>query len=167
MLDGYTGEVAVQFDQGQIVFEWASTQLTSRLLEGQFPPITRLVPASFAVQSCVDRKMLLESISRVSPFSDDSLASRVILKLDSEAQSLTLTTSTKGKGQGEETIPAQITGDGMNVAFKVKYLSEGLKNIEAAEVQLNFNTATSPSVLLPIGSNIKHTQVIMPIQIHD
>jgi len=67
-------------------------------------------------------------------------------------------------GSGREAIPAQISGDDLEIAFNVKYLLEGLKALNTAEVQMQFNTATSPSILTPLGG-MKMTYLVMPVQV--
>ncbi|MEB3211858.1 MAG: DNA polymerase III subunit beta, partial [Leptolyngbyaceae bacterium] len=67
-------------------------------------------------------------------------------------------------GSGKESIAAQISGEDLDIAFNVKYLLEGLKAFDSAEVQLQFNTATSPAVATPLGG-VKMTYLVMPVQI--
>lgn len=65
---------------------------------------------------------------------------------------------------GEEYLPAQISGEDLDIAFNVKYLSDGLKTMASQEVQLQLNSATMPAVLSPVSGQ-HMTYLIMPIQI--
>jgi DNA polymerase-3 subunit beta len=79
-------------------------------------------------------------------------------------QELVISVDAQDVGNGREAAPAQISGDDLEIAFNVKYLLEGLKVMNTSEVQMQFNTATSPSVLSPLGGT-KMTYLVMPVQV--
>ncbi len=64
----------------------------------------------------------------------------VKLSLSAPNQQLVVSVDAPDVGSGREAVPAQISGDDMEIAFNVKYLLEGLKVITATEVQMQFNT---------------------------
>ncbi|MBW4691950.1 MAG: DNA polymerase III subunit beta [Lyngbya sp. HA4199-MV5] len=164
MLERQTGsDVAVHFDQSQVVFEWTDQRLTSRLLEGQYPNYRQLVPRQFSRQITAERRLLLGALERIAVLADQK-NNIVKLTLDSTNQLLSLSVDAQDVGSGKETIPAQITGDDLDVAFNVKYLMDGLKTIATTEIQIQLNTATSPAIVTPLGS-IKMTYLVMPVQV--
>jgi DNA polymerase III subunit beta len=164
MLDKQAGgSVTVQFDQSQVVFEWTDQRLTSRLLEGQYPNYRQLVPKQFARQLTVERRLLLSALERIAVLADQK-NNIVKLSLDSGAQQIALSVDAQDVGSGREVFPAQITGENLDVAFNVKYLMDGLKVITTSEVQMQLNTATSPTVLSPLGG-MKMTYLVMPVQV--
>ena len=164
MLDrGSSSTVAVKFDPGQIVFEWAEQRLTSRLLEAQYPNYRQLIPRQFAHQVTLDRKALLSGLERISVIADQH-NNIVKMSIIPESQTVSLSVDAQDVGSGQETIAAQITGEGMDVAFNVKYLIEGLKVINTTEIQIQLNTPTSPAILSPLG-NLKMTYLVMPVQV--
>ena len=164
MLERQTGsDVAVHFDHSQVVFEWTDQRLTSRLLEGQYPNYRQLVPRQFSRQITAERRLLLSALERIAVLADQK-NNIVKLTLDSTSQLLTLSVDAQDVGSGKETIPAQISGDDLDVAFNVKYLMDGLKTIATTEIQIQLNTATSPAIVTPLGS-IKMTYLVMPVQV--
>jgi DNA polymerase III subunit beta len=164
MLDrGSSSEVMVQFDQGQVIFEWAQQRLTSRLLEAQYPNYRQLLPRQFAQQVTLERRSFLAALERISVIADQR-NHIVKLNLDAQQQSVSLSVDAQDVGSGQETLPAQITGEGLEVAFNVKYLIEGLKVMTTADIQIQLNTATSPAVMSPLGS-LKMTYLVMPVQV--
>lgn len=159
--------VNLRMDASQLMFELATPQgeerLSCRLLEGQYPNYSQLLPKQFMRQMTVDRALFLAAVDRIAV-----LASRknnvIRLKLDATNQQLGLAAEAPEFGSGEESLPAQISGDSLEVAFNVKYLSDGLKAMNSSEVQLQLNEATTPAVLSPLSGR-KLTYLIMPIQI--
>ncbi len=84
--------------------------------------------------------------------------------MDSVNQQLSLSVDAQDVGSGKETIPAQITGEDLDIAFNVKYLMEGLKVLTTSDVQFQLNTATSPAIVTPLGG-VKMTYLVMPVQV--
>ncbi|MFM7449995.1 MAG: DNA polymerase III subunit beta [Leptolyngbyaceae cyanobacterium] len=166
MLERQTSSaVTVTFDPSQAVFEWPEQRLTSRLLEGQYPNYRQLLPKGFTRQMTIDRRLLLSALERIAVLADQR-NNIVKLSLDSVKQELALSVDAQDVGSGKETVPAQITGEDLEIAFNVKYLMDGLKAIPTTDVQLQTNTATSPAILSPIGG-VKMTYLVMPVQIRN
>lgn len=165
MLQASTADeaIAVRFDQGQLVFEWANQRLTSRLLEGQYPNYRQLIPRQFSRQMTVDRRALTGALERIAVLADQR-NSIVKLSLDGVKGEVVLSVDAQDVGSGRETVQAQISGEDLEIAFNVKYLLEGLKVFNTAEVQMQCNTSTSPAVLTPLGG-MKMTYLVMPVQV--
>ncbi|MFK8182825.1 MAG: DNA polymerase III subunit beta [Phormidesmis sp.] len=155
--------VAFQLDPTQVVFDLGQQRITTRLLDGQYPNYRQLIPKQFERQLTVDRKQLVSSLERIAVMADQR-NNIVKLSITNETQSLALSVEAQEVGSGLENLPAQITGEDLDIAFNVRYLLEGLKALPSSEVQVQCNTATSPSVLTPLGG-AKMTYLVMPVQI--
>jgi DNA polymerase III subunit beta len=155
--------IAVTFDQGQLIVEWANQRLTSRLLEGQYPNYRQLIPKQFSRQMTCDRRLLTSALERIAVLADQK-NSIVKMGLGTAEQETILSVDAQDVGSGREAVPAQISGEDLDIAFNVKYLLEGLKALTTTEVQMQFNTATSPAILTPLGG-MKMTYLVMPVQV--
>jgi DNA polymerase-3 subunit beta len=162
-LQNSTDAIAVRFDQGQLIFEWANQRLTSRLLEGQYPNYRQLIPRQFSRQMTLERRLFISALERIAVIADHK-NSIVKLNLDASKQEMVISVEAQDVGNAREVIAAQISGEDLEVAFNVRYLLEGLKAINTAEIQMQFNTSTSPSVMTPAGGP-KIIYLIMPVQI--
>jgi len=67
--------IAIRFDQGQLIVEWANQRLTSRLLEGQYPNYRQLIPKQFSRQMTCDRRLLTSALERIAVLADQKIAS--------------------------------------------------------------------------------------------
>ena len=155
--------IAFQLDDTQAVFDLGQQRITTRLLEGQYPNYQQLIPKQFERQLTLDRKQFTASLERIAVMADQR-NNIVKLSIDQAAGSLALSVEAQEVGNGLETLPAQVTGESLDIAFNVRYLLEGLKALPSSEVQIQCNTATSPSVLTPLGGT-KITYLVMPVQI--
>jgi len=155
--------IAVRFDQGQLIFEWENQRLTSRLLEGQYPNYRQLIPRQFSRQMTVDRRAFTSSLERIAVLADQK-NNIVKFNIDAATQEVVLSVDAPDVGSGRESMPAQVTGDDLEIAFNVKYLLEGLKAFNTTDIQMQFNTSTSPSIIVPLGG-MKMTYLVMPVQV--
>jgi DNA polymerase III subunit beta len=169
MLGRTKSNLSMHFDKTQAIFEFATEQgsarLTSRLLEGQYPDYHQLIPRKFDRQITIDRQALISGLERIGVLAVQK-NNVVKLVLDSKLQKLHLSAEAPQLGSGEESIPSQISGNDLEIAFNVKYMVDGLKSMPGSEVQLQIKTAATPAVLSPLADT-KLTYLIMPIQIRN
>ncbi|HEY9901446.1 MAG TPA: DNA polymerase III subunit beta [Candidatus Sericytochromatia bacterium] len=173
-----TDTVMLHFEQGQIVFQAGEQaiaeehptpllplgyRLTSRTLEGQYPAYRQLIPRQFQRQITIERRQLLSAVERIAVLADQK-NNIVKFSIDSINQQLSLSVEAQDVGSGRESMPAQISGDSLEIAFNVKYLIDGLKALSTSDIQMQMNTADTPVILTPLGG-LKMTYLIMPVQI--
>jgi DNA polymerase-3 subunit beta len=155
--------VSLQFEQGQIVFQGGEHRLTSRTLEGQYPAYRQLIPQQFKRQITIDRRQLLSAVERIAVLADQK-NNIVKFSIDQAGQELSISVEAQDVGSGRESMPAQVSGESLEIAFNVKYLIDGLKALSTSEIQMQMNTADTPVILTPLGG-LKMTYLIMPVQI--
>jgi DNA polymerase III subunit beta len=160
-----TDTVALHFEQGQIIFQGTEQRLTTRTLEGQYPPYRQLIPSQFQRQLTIDRRKLLNAVERIAVLADQK--NNVIkFNIDSVNQHLSLSVEAQDVGSGQESMAAQVTGEGLDIAFNVKYLIDGLKALSTSDIQIQMNAPNSPVILTPLGGR-KMTYLVMPVQIRN
>jgi DNA polymerase-3 subunit beta len=154
--------VAVYLDQGQVVFAWQNQQLTSRTLEGQYPAYRQLIPRQFERQVTLERKQFISTLERIAVLADQK-NNIVKVSIDNANQEVTLSCEAQDVGSGTESMPAQISGEDIDIAFNVKYLIEGLKELPSSEIQMHLNKSLTPVIFTPLGG-LKMTYLAMPVQ---
>lgn len=157
--------VALDLDETQVIFELNDQRLTSRKLEGAYPAYHQLIPSQFNRQVTLERRNLVSSIERVAVLADQK-NNIVKFRLDTTGQKLHLSVEAQDVGSGEESLSAQVTGDNLEIAFNVKYLTEGLKALPSNEIQMQLNENNQPVIFSPLGA-IRMTYLIMPVQIRN
>jgi DNA polymerase-3 subunit beta len=157
--------VALYFDQGQVVFEFGNQRLTSRTLEGQYPAYHLLIPKQFQRELTLERKQFLSSLERIAVLADQK-NNLVKVSLNGDAQEITLSVESQDVGSAMETMPAQISGEDIDIAFNIKYLMEGLKALPASSVLMQMNTNLTPVIFTPLGG-LKMTYLAMPVQLRN
>jgi DNA polymerase III subunit beta len=155
--------IALHFDQGQVVFSWQNQRLTSRTLEGQYPAYRQLIPRQFEREVTIERRQFISTLERIAVLADQK-NNIVKLNIDGDAQEITLSCEAQDVGSGRESMPAQISGQNIEIAFNIKYLMEGLKELPSSEIQMHLNQSLTPVIFTPLGG-LKMTYLAMPVQI--
>ncbi|TAE54217.1 MAG: DNA polymerase III subunit beta [Nostocales cyanobacterium] len=157
--------ISLYLDQGQIVFAWQNQRLTSRTLEGQYPAYQQLIPRQFERQVVLERKQFISTLERIAVLADQK-NNIVKISIDNENQEITLSCEAQDVGSGTESMPAQISGEDIDIAFNVKYLMEGLKELPSTEIQMHLNQSLTPVIFTPLGG-LKMTYLAMPVQLRN
>jgi DNA polymerase III subunit beta len=156
--------VRVSFDESQIIFEYGDRLLTSLRILGDYPAYNRLIPQSFSRQMIVERKRLLNSLELVAVLAQKN--NIVKFSLDRDRGELIISADAKDIGSAKQSIPAEIMGENIDIAFNIKYLMDGLKAINATEIKMQLNEWNQPVIFRPLGS-LKMTYLVMPVQIRN
>lgn len=129
------GAIAVKFDRANMIFQSANQILISRLLDGTYPNYRQLIPNRFDRQVTVERKLFLSALERIAVLADQK-NNIVKITIDSIGQEISLSVEAPDVAAGRESLPAQISGEDVEIAFNVKYLLDGLKALPSNEIQI-------------------------------
>lgn len=155
--------ITMRADRANAIFALPNGTLITRLLDGTYPNYRQLIPTRLERTVTLERKLFLSALERISVLADQK-NNVVKIAIDATAQEIALSVEAPDIAAGRESLPAQISGDDLEVAFNAGYLKQGLQTQSTNEVQLQFNNATSPSLLIPIGG-IDQVYLLMPVQI--
>jgi DNA polymerase-3 subunit beta len=158
-----TDTVSLHCDDSQVVFELGEQRLTSRKLDGAYPAYQQLIPQQFIRRVTLERKRLLSSLELVAVLADQK-NNLVKFSLDKNQGQLSLSVEAQDLGNAKDSMPAEITGEDLDIAFNVKYLMDGLKAIPATEIQMQLNEGNQPVIFTPLGG-LKMTYLVMPVQL--
>lgn len=157
-------EVQIGFAKNYAVFEMGKTTVFCRLLEGPFPDYRQVLPSEHPKKVTMSRIELLGAIRRVSVLADQ--ATRQI-KLSVKDGAVEVATRTADVGEGTEDVPAQYSGEEMEIGYNAGYLVDSLGTMESDEITLSVNTPVSASVIWPAeqekGEQL--TCLIMPVRL--
>lgn len=162
-----TVEITITENQNQILFHTDKVELVTQLIEGNFPDVQRLVPASYETRTVVDRAPFMKAVARADIFARDAAhIIRIQMQQNDNGLPGTLTLSAESTELGEnvEELIATVEGEGMEIAFNAKYLLELLKVIDSPQVVIETSNSNAPGVIRPIGVE-GFTHVIMPMHI--
>ena len=155
-------KVEVSFDEQIMVFKLGDRFLTSTKISGDYPAYGQLIPQNFSREITLDRKRLLSSLELVAVLAQKN--NLVKFSLDPEKSELVVSADAQDVGNAEQSLPAQIIGDDIEIAFNIKYLMDGLKALPTPEIKMQLNEWNQPVIFAPLGG-LKMTYLVMPVQI--
>ena len=132
----------------------------SRILDGSYPDVAKLVPDAFKHTITVNRHRFTRALERVAIIAD---AHNSIVKLTAGSGGLEISAEADANN-GRELLAIEGAATG-TWAFNVHYLLDGIKAFKPAEaITIHANTATTPVVLTPSDMD-GVTYLVMPVQI--
>jgi len=139
---GNTEQVAVSLTTPGIAdiigFAAAGKETTSLLIDGNYPPVRKLLPESSSISTVVEAAELIEAVRRMSLVAERHTPVRIVF---SEGQAA-LNAGTGEDAQASEIIPAVLHGEEVTVAFNPHFLMDGLSVIGTKYVRISLTNAT-------------------------
>ncbi len=145
----------------QILFQLEDTVLNSQLIEGTFPDYRRIIPPSHSTRVVLGREEMLQACKRAAIFARDVA---YIVKLAVEPGEVTISADSSESGQGSTRLMANVDGEGMEIAFNVRFLIDVLSALNGPQVALELNAPTNPGVLREVGEDA-FVHVVMPMHL--
>jgi DNA polymerase-3 subunit beta len=155
----------------QIYFAFGKTEITSRLIEGQFPDYQRIIPPDAKTKVKVSTTDFLRATRAAAVFArDNSNIVRLECSPSKENAELALGSilvkSTSAEmGDNEGNLDAVVEGDDTQIAFNGRYLRDALEAIDTPEVLLQITGPSSPGIIRPAGEPNGYLHVIMPMHV--
>lgn len=153
--------VYVHIGKQMVAFSNEQMQIMSRLCEGPFPNYKNVIPQNTKWTCTISREDFLESIKRISVFSDP--LTRALL-LEVEETKMTLSAHSSDTGTASEDI--KCTGNGsFKVGYNATYLEQALKTLEGEEVKLSMEDDSRAGLIEEKTEDLDHMIILMPIRI--
>lgn len=157
--------VKMQITENQALFIFGNTHFYSRLLEGNYPETSRLIPESSDTRLEITASDLLASIERASLLSHESRNNVVKLSVNPENKIATVSGTSADVGNVEEEINAdQIVGNPLEISFNPDYMRDALKSFGQTKILISFTTALRPFTLVPTEEKANFVQLITPVR---
>ena len=156
--------VSLFCERGQVVVLAADQMVTSRTLEGTYPNYRQLIPDGFSRTIDLDRRGFISALERIAVLADQH--NNVVRIATEPATGLVqISADAQDVGSGSESLPAEINGDAVQIAFNARYVLDGLKAMDCDGVRLSCNAPTTPAILTPANDDPGLTYLVMPVQI--
>jgi DNA polymerase-3 subunit beta len=167
ILTAVDADVEVSYNNSHILFNFENITLVSRLIEGKYPNYEAVIPKDNPNVLTVDKTAFLNTIRRVSIFSNKT-THQVRLKIVGSSLSISAE-DLDFSNEGFEQLPCSYSGDDMEIGFNSKFLMEMLNNIDSEQVTLNMSAPNRAGILVPADSEDDNEQLmmlVMPIMLN-
>lgn len=147
-------------DEKQVMFFNDNFSLVSGLLKGDFPDYKQLLPKEYKCKMVTKNQVLIDTIERVSLVINDD--KKWFVELTTYPDEVFIC-ATGENGKSHETVPAEISGQEILIAFNEKSLVECLKAIEKENITINFSFEKGPCVISS-DEDSSYFILIMPVK---
>ena len=155
-------EIEVVLGERDVVFRVGTTEVTTRLIEGEFPNYQQLIPTGYPNKLTVSRDALQAAVNRVRLVGGGRDGAAI--RLSMSAEGLQLTATAQDVGEAHEELEAKYEGTDLTVAFNSNFLLDGIDAAGSDEVVLESIDPLKPAVMRT-PSSAGFLYLLMPVRI--
>lgn len=157
-------DIAVQLiiSTNQVALAFEQTRVVSRLIEGSYPDYTEIIPKEASTTVTALRGDVIAAVRMASLFARD-VAHHIRLK-SSASTGFSIQAVSSSVGQNTATVPGEVSGDELEIAFNAKYLLDALNATPGDTAVLKF-LGTDRPVVVQSGSEEAYLNLVMPLRL--
>jgi len=155
-------EIKFYISENQILFTYGSTELVSRLIEGQYPDYQQIIPTNSKTKISIDRQELIRAVKMASLFSKAGI-NDVNLDFPIGKNQVVISSVSGQTGENITNLEAKVLGDDNSIVVNYRYLLEGLNNIEKEIIKIEVIDSNTPCIIKP-DQDESYLYIIMPIK---
>lgn len=157
-------DVLVAVSDKLVQFYVGSSLIQSRLIDGIFPDVNRLIPAEFGFELLVNASEMINAVDRSSFLKSEGYWT---VKLEASNDSVVISSHSQEIGSSEEAlVPIEYRGGHLKISFSGRYLIEALKSFKTDLVQLLF-VGEMQAFILKNPKDDSIVQLVLPVRTFD
>ncbi|MFA5136044.1 MAG: DNA polymerase III subunit beta [Patescibacteria group bacterium] len=150
-------------EEKTVLFKIGEDSFYTRLIEGEFPPFEKVIPAEKKTTVVVDSSELQTKIKLVSIFARD--ASNIVV-CEFGKRGLILRPKTEGGKENRTHLDIEIEGEEQTIAFNSRFILDFLNNTPEKTTEIELLRADAPVVFKMKGRK-DFIHIIMPVRIQE
>jgi DNA polymerase-3 subunit beta len=159
ILSSEEGPVKIEYNNANANFSFNNVNLICRLIDGKYPNYEAVIPKENPNKLTIDRVAFLNSIKRVSIFSNKT-THQVRLKITGSQLNISAE-DLDFANEANERLNCSYTGEDMEIGFNSRFLIEMLNNLPTTEVNMELSAPNRAGILLPANNDVEGEDVLM------
>lgn len=156
------GNIELHIFENKIMFKFDNLIMISRLINGEFPDLSKLIPDNFSLSMKINLHQFYSSLDRASLFTSES--DKNIVTLESKNNNILITSNIPEIGHVEENVEVEKDCDKeINISFSSKYMMEAIRAIDGDDIELQFSGELKP-IIIRNSNDDNLVQLIVPIR---
>lgn len=152
--------MALSEEENQLFITGDSFALASRVLDGVYPQFEQIIPNQFVATVRAEKEKLTDAIKAAAVFAKDI---GNVVKIKIKKEEIEVSANTAQVGEATASLPAEISGEEIKVAFNSQYVLEGLAAIKEDSIKISLSGSLSPA-LITAEKNDGFSYIVMPIK---
>ncbi|KKB39530.1 DNA polymerase III subunit beta [Bacillus thermotolerans] len=163
ILDDTKEPVEIVITDSQVLFRAKHLLFYSRLLEGNYPDTSRLIPTESKTKLELNTKEFLQAIDRASLLAREERNNVVKLSVIDQ-DTIEISSNSPEIGKVTEQVKSRsVEGDELRISFSAKYMMDALKALDGTEINVQFTGAMKPFIIRPEQDD-STLQLILPVR---
>ena len=159
---GEEGVVSLGFKENMGLVSKDKVELFMRLIDGDFPDYTKVIPKGNPNLVKLDHEELLRALRRVSILSSERYKG---IKMEFSSGKVSISANNPDLGEAVEEVEAEYKGKSIAIGFNARYLIDVLAVLGGeGEIEFELKDELSPSVIRKIGVD-GYLYVLMPMRL--
>jgi DNA polymerase III subunit beta len=151
--------VKVEYSSTNARFSFKNIIMVCRLIDGKYPNYSAVIPKDNPNKMTVDRVPFLNSIRRVSIFSNKTTYQ---VKLRIAGSELTLSAEDLDySNEARERLACNYEGDDIEIGFNSRFIVEMLQNLETEQIRVEMSEPNRAGLILPVANENKDEDILM------
>jgi DNA polymerase-3 subunit beta len=155
-------DIELHIFSNKVIFKFNSIIMMSKLINGNFPDTSKLIPETFETSIKVNINEYFNAIDRASLLTSEE--EKNIINLEILDNKMTISSNIPEIGNVEEKLLIENnSNNNLKIAFSSKYMMDAIKSFECSDIELLFNGEIKPIILKnPESDDL--IQLIVPIR---
>jgi DNA polymerase-3 subunit beta len=157
----------VVFGKGSILFDFGTTTIFSKLIEGPYPNFRQVIPTSNSRKVTVSTDQFSSAVRRVSVLSN-TITHQIRMALTPGQMEITTINQDIG-GEARESLNVNYDGETLVVGYNASFLLEIFRAIDTEEVVLELETPMAACIIRPSVplETQEYLYLIMPLRLNE
>jgi len=165
-LTGQKSKVKIEYNDANAFFSFDNFNLICRLIDGRYPNYEAVIPLDNPNKLTISRDSFLNSIKRVSIFSNKT-THQVRLKI-AGSELLISAEDIDFNNEASERLACDYNGTDMEIAFNARFLADMLGNLGTENVNLELSLPNRAGILTPgeVSTDENVLMLVMPVMLN-
>ena len=157
---GAEDDIEIIFNPNHISFEFGSTKVVSRIIEGNFFDVNKMLVGDYETKVKINKKRLTECLDRSTIYVKEGDKKPIVLDIKDDSISIKINSAT---GNMNENVPASKSGKDMVIGFNPRFVIDALNVIDDEEIELDFVNSKAPCFIKK--DDMSYVYVVLPVTI--
>ena len=157
---GAEDDVEIFFNPNHISFEYDNTKVVSRIIEGNFFDVNKMLVGDYETKVKINKKKLNECLDRSTIYVREGDKKPIILDIKDDSISIKINSAI---GNMNENVPASKSGKDMIIGFNPRFVIDALNVIDDEEIELDFVNSKAPCFIKK--DDMSYVYVVLPVTI--
>lgn len=154
-------QVSIYVTQLEMLFEFENTLVVTRLIEGEYFAVERMISSDYATKITVNKRDLQECLERASLLVRESEGRATVMDIEEGVLELSMQSQL---GSMDEQLEIEREGKDIEIGFNPRFMLDALRVIDDEQISIYFMNPRSPFTIRDDGESYRY--IILPITLN-